>query len=133
MTESDFWQKIQPKLPGGLFYRRIEDASGNLGTYDTFLAGDGKATWFDLKVAGPNAKPKLRPGQPAFGAEAWAAGIPAWYLVASDNGYVRLIDARTNGTNWWGYLVASWDSVTKASVHAMVGAMLHNECEVFAN
>lgn len=132
MTESDFWQKIRPKLPPGLFYRRIEDASGNLGTYDTFLAGHGRATWFDLKIAGPNARPTLRPGQPAFGAELWEAGIPAWYLVASNNGYVRLIDARTNGRDWWNHVVSSWDRVSKETVSDMIQVMLHGDCTVIA-
>lgn len=123
MTESDLWKSIRTKLPSGLFFRRIEDSSGNLGTYDTFMALDGKSTWFDLKIAGPNAKPTLRPGQMAFGMECWNSGIPAYYVIGSDTGLLRLVDARTNGGDWRNHLVLSFPRVTGQAVVEVILAM----------
>lgn len=110
-TEADFWRAIRKGLPARTFARRIEDNSGNLGTFDTFIGRRGRAGWLELKVAGPNAKPSLRPGQPSFGAQCFDAGVPAAYLVGSPNGRVRLIGPLTVGDDWRDHLVMSWDSL----------------------
>lgn len=117
MKEALFWGLIRHRMPPGWFVRRIEDASGNLGTYDTFLAhrGWGQA-WLELKVAGPNAKPDLRRGQPAFGAGLHAAGVPCGYLVGSPSGKVRLIGPLTTGDDWRDHLVAEWREIDVPSI-----------------
>lgn len=109
MRESEFWGQIRKQIDQSWFVRRIEDASGNLGTYDTYLAhkGWGQA-WLELKVAGPNAQPDLRKGQPAFGAGLHAAGVPCGYLVGSPNGRVRLIGPLTTGADWRHHVIDSW-------------------------
>lgn len=89
----------------GGWYRRIEDASGNLGTYDGFCALKGWPAWVECKLAGPRAKPALRPGQMAFAHDAWAAGVPAWILIGHPDGSCRLIDGRTDGDDWREHLV----------------------------
>jgi hypothetical protein len=117
VREAEFWAQIRRGMPTGWFVRRIEDASGNLGTYDTFLAhrGWGQA-WMELKVAGPNAKPDLRKGQPAFGQGLDAAGVPCAYLVGSPNGRVRMIGPHTTGDDWREHLIAEWPALDVPAV-----------------
>lgn len=109
MRESEFWRhRVLPALPLDVFARRIEDSSGNLGTFDVFLARDGRAAWLELKVAGPNEKPNIRAGQPAFAEQCVRAKIPCGYLVGSPKGQVRLLGPRTTGADWREHLVARW-------------------------
>jgi hypothetical protein len=123
MTEAEFWSKIRKRMPRGVFARRIEDSSGNLGTFDTFVACDGRSAWMELKAAGPNAKPDLRPGQASFAAQCFDAGIPAAYLVGSPNGVVRMIGPGTTGDDWRQHLVARWDHLDVPAIlkELMVG------------
>lgn len=117
MLECEFWGKVRPKIPRPWIARRIEDSSGNLGTYDTFMACKGfPSLWLELKVANPKAKPKLRAGQPAFGRMLFDAGVPCAYLVGSDNGYVRLIGPLTTGADWRDHLMGEWDSLDMRKV-----------------
>lgn len=121
MNEAFFWGLVRHRMPPGWFTRRIEDKSGNLGTYDLFLAHrDWGQAWLELKVAGPDAKPELRKGQPAFGAGLHAAGVPCGYLVGSPNGKVRLIGPLTLGDDWREHLVAEW---THLDVPAVLTAL----------
>lgn len=116
MREAEFWDKVRRGIPGGWMVRRIEDSSGNLGTFDTFLGRRRLSGWLELKVAGPNAKPDLRPGQPAFGRQCVDAQIPAAYLVGSPQGSVRLIGPLTTGPDWRDHLIARWDSLDVPAV-----------------
>lgn len=109
MLESEFWAKCRKTIPKAMMARRIEDRSGNLGTFDTFLAMGGVSGWLELKVAGPNAKPNIRPGQPAFARECFDAGVPAAYLVGSDSGRVRLLHPLTREHDWREHLIMDWD------------------------
>jgi hypothetical protein len=108
-VEAKFWGAIRKQIPSDWFVRRIEDASGNLGTFDTYLAhatyGQG---WLELKVGGPNEKPDLRKGQPAFAHGLVQAGVPCGYLVGSMNGEVRLIGPMTIGEDWRHHLIRRW-------------------------
>lgn len=105
MKEAEFWRALRRHMPPGLLIRRIEDASGNLGTWDTFLACHGRAAWLELKVAGPAEKPRTRPGQAAFGAALFDAGIPALYLVGSATGTMRAIGPLMTTDTWREHLV----------------------------
>lgn len=116
MRESEFWARCRKSMPAGMMARRIEDRSGNLGTYDLFLAMDGRAAWLELKVAGPNAQPAIRSGQPAFGRECFDAGVPSGYLVGSSCGHVRLLSPLARKDTWRDHLVASWDEIDMRAV-----------------
>lgn len=114
--EKDVWAAFRKHLPSGMMIRRIEDRSGNLGTYDTFLAYMGHATWLELKHAGPNAKPKLRPGQRAFGRNLFDAGLQSGYLTGSRDGTVRLIGQLTSEHDWRDHLIFRRDAMDKETV-----------------
>jgi hypothetical protein len=116
VRESAFWASVRKQLPRDLFVRRIEDASGNKGTWDTYMARSGRSGWIELKVAGPNAKLELRPGQQPFGQGLFDAGIPAAYLVGSDNGTVRLIGPCTDGKDWRDHVIARWGMLDMTAV-----------------
>ena len=106
--ESDLNKKLRDMLPkiidGPTVWERIENTAG-LGTFDTFMGGWLGSGWIELKVAGPNAKPTMRPGQPAFGQRMKNAGIPAHVLCCSKAGDVKLICGWTNGDDWRELLV----------------------------
>lgn len=121
MRESEFWQRVRRQLPKDMFHRRIEDASGNAGTWDTFFARNGRSAWIELKVAGPNAKLNLRPGQAPFGKALFDAGIPAAYLVGSTGGTVRMIGPCTDGVDWRDHLIERWDRLDVAEVLRLLG------------
>lgn len=120
MTEAEFWAKVRANFPPGWMKRRIEDASGNLGTFDLFFGRRDLCGWLELKVAGPNARPKLRPGQPSFGADCFDAGIPAGYLVGSPDGQVRLIGPLTRGHDWREHLIMRWPTLDMQQVLLML-------------
>jgi hypothetical protein len=101
-------------------FRRIEDASGNLGTFDGFLMVMGRAAWVELKVAGPNAKPKMRRGQPAFGSDILAAHGEAWVLVGHPDGSLRLLFGDTTGEDWHDKLHLRFDRLTVDVIEAML-------------
>lgn len=112
--EERLWDIIRSCLPRGVIGRRIEDASGNLGTPDVFVAWGGMARsrspcgWIELKVAGPNAKPILRPGQQATMTAFHHHGVPCAYLVGSDRGPVRMVGPLTDGDDWREHLIERW-------------------------
>ena len=85
-----------------LLYRRIEDASGNLGTFDVHVIIEGRAIWIELKeTETPGAKPDMRRGQPAFGRRAQRAGAAASVLVANKrDATIRIIEGCTTGDDW---------------------------------
>lgn len=79
----------------------------NKGTFDLFVACGGKVAWVELKVAGPNAKPTVRAGQPGFGAMMALAGVPAVVLVGHPDGGWRLLKGSTTGDDWRECVLAS--------------------------
>lgn len=115
-NEAAVWAKFKQHLPARMMRRRIEDASGNKGTWDLFLAMGGHANWLELKCEGPNAKPALREGQPAFGRNLFDAGLTSGYLVGSPNGTVRLIGQLTTGADWRDHLIWRRDKMDKETV-----------------
>jgi hypothetical protein len=120
-TEKDLSKALRKRLeewrPGSM-YRRIEDASGNLGTFDVFMAAKAdwperpaQAAWVELKVAGPNAQPIMRMGQPAFGHDLLVAGVPAYVLVGHPDGSVRLLRGDTKGEDWLESLIGRYQTL----------------------
>jgi hypothetical protein len=102
-------------------FRRIEDASGNLGTFDAWIVIRGHVAVTELKVAGPNAKPDMRRGQPAFGSDWTRAGGRAWVLVGHPDGSLRLLRGDTLGEDWRDCLVRRDDRLTPDLIRFMVG------------
>lgn len=100
-------------------YRRIEDTA-NLGTFDSMLIVKGQMAWIEMKVAGPNAKPDMRPGQPGFGRQWLIAGGLAWVLVGHKDGSLRLIWGDTTGEDWRDQLVGRYDKLTPELLEYMV-------------
>lgn len=84
------------------FYRRIEDASGNLGTHDVAMIVDGLPIWAELKeTETPGEKPDVRPGQAAFGRMVRRAGGLSVMLVANKrNDEVRVLRGDCRGPDW---------------------------------
>jgi hypothetical protein len=115
-NEAAVWAAFRSHLPSSIMRRRIEDASGNLGTWDLFLAAGGRANWLELKCDGPNAKPKLRPGQASFGRNLFDAGLTSGYLVGSPNGTVRLIGQLTVGEDWRDHLIWTRTAMDRETV-----------------
>lgn len=122
-TEADLSRAIRKLLRGmevRTAYRRIEDASGNLGTHDSFIAVDGRAIWCELKVAGPNAKPDIRPGQSAFGVMMMRAGISSCFMVGHPDGSLRLISVFCEGDDWRDHLICRFDALTEEVIWRML-------------
>jgi hypothetical protein len=118
-SESDVWRSLKGYIPAEIFVRRIEDASGNLGTHDTYLASRGKSAWLELKFAGPNAAPRMRKGQYSFGAKLLSARVMSGYLVGSPDGSIRLLDQMTLGRDWRDHLIFRKDVMDAAAVRAV--------------
>ena len=73
------------QVAGDSVYRRIEDASGNLGTPDVWCIADGVAMWIELKhTETPGATPVMRHGQRGFAKACRRAGQRAWRLCSND-------------------------------------------------
>jgi hypothetical protein len=124
--EKDVWDRFKQHLPP-MFSRRIEDASGNLGTYDTFLARNGRSAWLELKFAGPNAKPDLRPGQAAFGLALSNEKIPCGYLIGHGDGSIRVIGPRLmDPADWRDHLEFRRDVLDAEAVQAVLRYLMLN-------
>jgi len=111
MTEADLNEKIIALLsklwPGEqLFWHRVENVVA-IGTFDAFLGTPWGGGWVELKIAGPAAKPDVRPGQPGFGMRCKEAGIPAHILCCSNKGYVKLLEGECIGEDWEAHLVGT--------------------------
>ena len=109
MLESDLNRNLRGLMrklwpSDSVIWERIENSAG-IGTYDTFMAGPDGAGWIELKIAGPNAKPAMRPGQPAFGNRMLDGGVPAHVLCSTPSGNIKLISGRTFGHDWREHLV----------------------------
>lgn len=122
-TEKDLSAHIRDmvKLRWGTdaVYRRIEDTA-NLGTFDSLLIVKGRMAWIELKVAGPNAKPGMRPGQPGFGRQWLVAGGLAWVLVGHPYGSLRLLWGDTTDEDWRDQLVGRYDDLTPELLEYMI-------------
>ena len=118
--ERAVWAGFKRHLPPKMMRRRIEDASGNLGTWDTFLSMGGKSNWLELKHEGPMAKPQLRPGQAAFGRDLFDAGLRSGYLVGSTDGSVRLIGQLTMGGDWREHLIFKREAMDADTVRTVL-------------
>lgn len=116
-NEAAVWARLKKHKPADVWARRVEDASGNLGTADVFLARAGRAAWIELKHEGPNAKPSLRPGQAAFMVEARKAGLGCGYLIGHRDGSGRLIAGdMMDEKQWREHLVARFDSLDEDAI-----------------
>jgi hypothetical protein len=114
--EARLWAIIRDLLPPDVLARRIEDASGNLGTPDLFLARSGQCAWVELKAAGPHAQLVLRPGQQATMTALHQHGVRCAYLVGFDRGPVRLVGPLTDGKDWREHLIARWPSPSSSQM-----------------
>ena len=111
MKETDLNKMIQQLLiklwPGEqLFWHRVENVAA-IGTFDVFFGTPWGSGWVELKIAGPKAKPDVRPGQPGFAMRCLAAGVPAHILCCSDKGYVKLLEGICLGSDWEDHLVGT--------------------------
>lgn len=117
MLESQFWEKVRKAWAPGWMLRRIEDRSGNLGTFDTYYGRFERNGWLELKVAGPNAAFEPRRGQPAFAVDCHKAGIQSAWLVGSPNGLMRLIHPLSIGPDWRDHLLWSGPITDVMKIH----------------
>ena len=119
--ESEVWAKLKAALPAEVMAKRIEDASGDLGTWDTWLGCRGWGMWIELKhTETVNRKPKQRPGQYAFGARLSEAKVSGCYIVGSSDGKVRIINQLWYGDDWKEYLIETWDEMSEANVRGLL-------------
>lgn len=121
LTESQLNGKLRPmfrKHIDGGFWHRIENVVA-AGTFDTYVAGHGKAGWIELKVAGPRAKPEVRAGQPGFGYRCLESGVPAHVLIGSPNGTIRLCEGIIMGDDWREHLVCEGRRDDKAFMNVV--------------
>lgn len=78
----------------------------------------------ELKVAGPGAKPTLRPGQDTFAGMLMDAGVPCGYLVGSKCGALRLIGGRTTGADWREHVLGQWQATGKLELRQAIVTLL---------
>lgn len=114
--EREVWAALRKAMPLDALARRIEDASGNLGTWDTFVAWNGHAGWIELKHAGPKAKLDLRPGQLAFGRDLFDHAVPGAYLAGARDGSFRMIGRLTDGDDWARHMIGRWTRIDPETV-----------------
>jgi hypothetical protein len=122
-NEAKFWGIIRPMMPRDTWFRRIEDASGNLGTPDLFVCRGVRSCWIELKAAKVTHKPALRPGQQATHLSLFSAGYPSCYLVGYERGPVRMIGAQTNGDDWREHLIEQWDAPSSSVIQRVLTLM----------
>jgi len=103
MTESQLHKLLKKRDPKS-FMHRIENVAA-LGTFDTYYAKGGRSGWIELKIAGPNAKPEMRSGQPGFGERLRKQGIPAHVLCCSKSHELKLLNGWVLGDDWREHLV----------------------------
>jgi len=112
-TESKLNSTIVRKIPKMFeetkpMWLRVENYLGS-GTFDTWTGMLAFGGWIELKVCGPNAKPDMRDGQPAFGYRCKAAHVPAHVLCCSKDGYIKLLNGWTTGPDWRDHMVMEAD------------------------
>lgn len=110
MAESDLSKRLRhlvtKEADGPNLYRRIEDASGNLGTHDVHIIHKGMAMWVELKdTETPGAAPQMRQGQTAYARAVRKAGGRSWFLVSDHRSTdVRLLHGDCRGPDWRDHL-----------------------------
>ena len=122
-SEADVVAAFKDCLPKGLMYRRIEDASGNLGTWDSWIGGPGNwGLWLEFKFTETDRRrPRLRPGQWAFGLDLKAAGQVGFYVVGARKGNIRVLSQEYNGSDWKEAQLEQWLSVNEENVAGLLG------------
>lgn len=124
MTEADLHKKLlritKALWPvGAVMLHRVENTAA-MGTFDTFFGTPAGSGWIELKITGPNAKPQMRPGQPAFGLVCKRAGVPAHVLCSSHKGELKLLNGWTTGDDWRDHLVMRADLGDKEAVRGVL-------------
>ena len=124
-NEAEVWASVKRELPGYVMARRIEDSSGALGTWDVWIGWNQRSGWLELKhTNGPGERPKLRPGQAAFGADLISAMVPGLYLVGDRQGTVRVLSRGYDGEDWRKSLMSHykiWDKYAMNDVLDLMG------------
>jgi hypothetical protein len=119
--ETEVWRSFVAHLPRAVMRRRIEDSSGALGTWDTFLGRDGRCAWIELKYTETvRTKPLLRKGQYAFGLQLERCGVPGCYVVGSGDGKVRIINHLYPGDDWEPWVDEQWPSMERQRIHGLL-------------
>lgn len=119
--ERDVWEGLRRVLPDEVMTARIEDMSGNLGTWDLWLGCRGWGMWIELKrTETVNRAPSQRPGQYAFGLRLEAAKVGGCYVVGSGDGKVRIINGLWDGGDWKPWVLETWDGFTKENVRGLL-------------
>lgn len=119
--EAEVWKAFREALPREVMVRRIEDASGNLGTWDVWLGYMRRGMWVELKHDETVLRrPKLRKGQYAFGLELEAAKVPGCYICGSSDGKVRIISHLYDGEDWESSLIEIWDGMSQENVRGLL-------------
>jgi len=116
-NEADVWKALRSMIPMDVMARRIEDASGNLGTHDTYLARRGRSGWLELKFNGADASPKLRKGQHAFAVKLLDSGVYTAYLAGHPDGRVTLYGQMLKGPDWKDHVINRWPRLTPQVVN----------------
>ena len=101
----------------GFFYSRVENTLS--GGFPDTLFSAGRLVLCELKVAGPNAKPDMRPGQPGFGYSVLSSGQPSFILIGHPDGSCRLLWGDCVGDDWRDRLISRFDDVCPLVVDVM--------------
>ncbi len=121
-NEAAVWNAFRMHIPKGMMVRRIEDQSGNLGTWDVWIGSMGGGVWLEFKhTETVKRKPKQRKGQYAFGCDLTKAGVAGAYVVGSSDNEVRIMGRMMIDDQWQGHLLKRWpDGVTQANVRGLL-------------
>lgn len=119
-------------MPAHVWVRRIEDASGAKGTWDTVLMSKYGGAWIEFKwTETVNRKPKLREGQYAMGISLAAKDVPGAYVVGSTDGAVRVIWQTWDGASDWKlYVENQWDTMNAGVVLEVCEYLGLNPCQM---
>ncbi len=118
--ERDVWARVKRCVPADVWGKRLEDASGDLGTFDVVLMRKRRAMWIELKFGGPNAKPDMRKGQAAFAMKGRKYGVKCVVIMGHPDGSCRIIDGVTTGEDWRDHLLSRWDEITEERMKKLI-------------
>ena len=123
-NESAVTQAFRKHVPKRIMWRRIEDSSGSLGTWDTWLGHDERGGWIEFKhTKTKGAKPKQRAGQAAFGHDLMKSGVKGFYIIGSADGWVRVCSRRMIDVAWPNSLIIKQKNMDEALVHKVLDWM----------
>lgn len=123
-NEAEVVAAFKRYVPNGVMWRRIEDSSGALGTWDSWLGRNSRGGWIEFKhTKTKGERPKQRQGQAAFGYDLSKAGVRGFYVIGSSDGHVRVCNELMLDSDWRKYMILNSNTMNFIVVEAVLDWM----------